>query len=151
MTPRELNYGGNKNFIKIWAKEQICTWIILGRLCKDVFERRTSTGSKPFSLSTCLDATDLYCLVFFTLTETICPNIWSKSQLTIAKSSLPAVDVHHSKTIWHISLKSTSRLRRETQRFMKDLSTQLDDEFSFLFFDHGYCPQHPSPGGFVHL
>ena len=40
---------------------------------KDVFERRTSTGSEPFSLSVCFDATKFVLLSFFTLIEMIRP------------------------------------------------------------------------------
>ena len=44
-----------------------------GSLSSDVFERRTSTGSAPFSLFKCLDDTKSVLLSDFTLTETICP------------------------------------------------------------------------------
>ena len=62
-----------------------------------VFERRTSTGSERFSLFKCLYTTKSVLLSVFTLTETICPNICSKSWLKSAKSPLP-VDVRRSKT-----------------------------------------------------
>jgi len=63
----------------------------------DVFERRTATGSCPFSLFICLNATIFVWLSVFTLIETICPQICSKSPLKSAKSPLP-VDVRRSKT-----------------------------------------------------
>ena len=62
-----------------------------------VFERRTSTGSEPFSLLICLHATNIVLLSVFTLIETICPIISSKSRPRSAKSQLP-VDVRGSKT-----------------------------------------------------
>ena len=43
----------------------------LESLSKDVFERRTSTGSKTFSLFTSLDDIKFVLLSFFTLIETI--------------------------------------------------------------------------------
>ena len=63
----------------------------------DVFERRTLTGSEPFSLSTSLEATKLALLRVSTLVETICPNICSKSRFKSSKSPLP-VNVHRSRT-----------------------------------------------------
>ena len=43
----------------------------IGILSKDVFERRTSTGSEDFSLLICLDDIKFVLLSFFTLIETI--------------------------------------------------------------------------------
>ena len=51
-----------------------------------------------FSLLICLDATKFVLLAVFTLIETICSNICSKSRLKIAKSQLP-VYVRRSKTL----------------------------------------------------
>ena len=62
---------------------------ITGSLSSEVFERRTSTGSEPFYLLICLDATKFVLLVVFTLIETFCPKICSKSRLKSAKSPLP--------------------------------------------------------------
>ena len=62
-----------------------------------VFERRTSTGSDPFSLLISLDATIFVLPSVLILTETICPKICSKSRLKSAKSPFP-VDVRRSKT-----------------------------------------------------
>ena len=56
-----------------------------------------STGSEPFSLLICLDATKFVLLSVFTLIETICPRNCSKSRLRSAKSPLP-VDVRRSTT-----------------------------------------------------
>ena len=64
----------------------------MGSLSSDVFERRASTGSGPFSLIICPDASK-----FVTLIEKICPNICSKSCLKSTKNPLP-VDVRRSKT-----------------------------------------------------
>ena len=72
-------------------------WLTIGSLSGDVFERRTSTGSEPFSLLICLDATKFVFLSVFTLKETICPRICSKSRPISAKTPLP-VDVRRSKT-----------------------------------------------------
>ena len=69
----------------------------IGSLSSDVFQRRTSTESEPFSLLICLDATKFLWLSVFTLIETICPRICSKSQPKSAKTPLP-VDVRRSKT-----------------------------------------------------
>ena len=70
---------------------------IVGSLSSDIFELRTSTGSQPFSLLIFLDTTKFVLLSFFTLIETICSNICSKSRIKSAKILLP-VDVHRSKT-----------------------------------------------------
>ena len=69
----------------------------IGSLSSDVFERRTSTGSKPFSLLISLDATVFLLPSVLILIETICPKICSKSWLKSAKRPLP-VDVRRSKT-----------------------------------------------------
>ena len=46
---------------------------------KDVFEQRTSTGSKALSLLICLDAYNKFVLLsFFTLIEMICPKMWAQ-------------------------------------------------------------------------
>ena len=48
-------------------------------LSKDVFEQRTSTGSKAFSLLICLDGYNKFVLLnFSTLIETLCPKIWAQ-------------------------------------------------------------------------
>ena len=56
-------------------------------LSKDVFGRGTSTGSESFSLLICLDANKFVFLRIFSLTESICLNIWSKSRPKIGKKS----------------------------------------------------------------
>ena len=55
------------------------------------------TGSEPFSLLICLDATKFVLLSVFILKETICPRICSKSRPKSAKNPL-AVDVRRLKT-----------------------------------------------------
>ena len=64
----------------------------LGSFSKDVFERRTLTGSESFSLSIWRDTTKFVLPSVFSLTETICPKICSKALPKIAKRPLP-VDV----------------------------------------------------------
>ena len=59
----------------------------LGSLCSHVFERRTSTGSEPFSLFKCLDATKSVWPNVFTLTETICPILFFKIKTQEYKKS----------------------------------------------------------------
>ena len=58
---------------------------IKGSFSSDVFERRTSTGSEPFSSLNCLDAIKFVLLRVFTLIEAICANICLKSLLKSAK------------------------------------------------------------------
>ena len=65
--------------------------VLIDRLSSHVFDWRTSTGSEPFSLLICVDATKFVLLGVFTFTETICPK-------TCWKSPLP-VDVGPSKTL----------------------------------------------------
>ena len=72
--------------------------MVLGTLSKDVFERRTSTGSEAFSLFICLHANKLVLLSFFSLLKTIYPSISTKPLPNDAKSPLP-VDVRRSKTL----------------------------------------------------
>ena len=63
------------------------------------FERRSSTSSEHFSLLIYLDSIKFVLLhvSVFTLKETICPKICSKSPLNSAKGRLP-VDLRRSKT-----------------------------------------------------
>ena len=77
-------------------------------LSRNVFERRTSTGSERFSLLMYRDATKFVLLSVFTLKETFSPRMCSKSRLKSAKNPLP-VDVRRSKTSllklhnnWHL-------------------------------------------------
>ena len=70
----------------------------LGNLSKDVFERRTSTGSEAFFLFICLDAIKFSLLTFFSLLKTIYPRVLTKPLPSDAKSSLP-VDIRRSKTL----------------------------------------------------
>ena len=71
---------------------------LFGNLSKDVFERRTSTGSKAFSLFICLDANKFSLLTFFPLLKTIYLRVLTKPQPNDTKSQLP-VDVRRSKTL----------------------------------------------------
>ena len=71
---------------------------LLGSLSKDVFERRTSTGSEAFSLFICLDTTKFILLSFLSPIKTIYPTVSTKPQPNAAKSPLPA-DVRRSKTL----------------------------------------------------
>ena len=70
---------------------------LLGSLSRDVFERRTSTGSEPFSLVISLYATVFVLPSVLILKGTICPKICSEARLKCAKSLFP-VDVRRSKT-----------------------------------------------------
>ena len=58
---------------------------IIGSFNSDVFERRTSTGSDPFSILNYLDAIKFVLLRVFTLIEAICATICLKSRLKSAK------------------------------------------------------------------
>ena len=69
----------------------------IGSLSKDVFERRTSTGSEAFSLLICLGANKFVLLSFFSLIKTIYRRVSTKPLPNDAKSPLP-VDVRRSKT-----------------------------------------------------
>ena len=64
---------------------------------KDIFGRRTSTGSVPFFILQCLDATTFVLLNVFTRIQTISPKIWASSLPKSAKHPLP-VEVSGSKT-----------------------------------------------------
>ena len=72
--------------------------VTIGSLSKDVFERRTSTGSEPFFLFICLDADKSVLLSFFSLKKTIYPSVSNKPLPSDTKSPLP-VDVRRSKTL----------------------------------------------------
>ena len=69
----------------------------MGSLSKDVFERRTSTGSEAFSLFICLGANKFVLLSVFSLIKTIYQRVSTKPLPNDAKSPLP-VDVRRSKT-----------------------------------------------------
>ena len=72
--------------------------VSLGSLSKDVFERRTSTGSEAFSLFICLDTTKFVLLSVFSPIKTLYQRVSTKPQPNAAKSPLP-VDVRRSKTL----------------------------------------------------
>ena len=91
-----LNYGFTVNYLP--PTDIRASIVKLGSLSSDVFERRTSTGSERFSLLVCIDATKFLLLSVFTLIESICPNICSKSRLKGTKKQLP-VDFRRSKTL----------------------------------------------------
>ena len=71
---------------------------VLGKLSKDVFELRTSTGSEAFSLFICLEANKFVLLTLFSLIKTISPRVSTKPLPNDAKSPFP-VDVRRSKTL----------------------------------------------------
>ena len=77
-----------------WKRIICCFPVIqmfLQGLSKEVFERRRSTGlSELFFLSIWYDATKFVFPSVFSLIETICPNIRSKSRAKIAKCLLPS-------------------------------------------------------------
>ena len=71
----------------------------MGRsLSKDVFERRTSTGSEVFSITICLDAKKFVLMSFFSFIRTIYLRVSTKPPPNDAKRPLP-VDVCRSKTL----------------------------------------------------
>ena len=70
---------------------------VIGSLNKDVFERRTSTGSEAFSLFIFLGANKFVWLSFFSLIKTIYQRVSTKPLPNDEKSPLP-VDVRRSKT-----------------------------------------------------
>ena len=72
--------------------------MVTGSLSRDVFKRRTSTGSELFSLLVCLDANKFVLLSFFSPLKTIYSRVSTKPLPNDAKSSLP-VDVRRSKTL----------------------------------------------------
>ena len=72
----------------------------VGNLSKDVFERRTLTGSEAFSLCTCLDSNKFALVSFFSLIMTIYPRVSTKPLSNDANSPLP-VDVRRTKTLLH--------------------------------------------------
>ena len=71
---------------------------VLGKLSKDVFELRTSTGSEAFSLFIYLEANKFVLLTFFSLIKTIYTRVSTKLLPNDAKSPLP-VDVRRSKAL----------------------------------------------------
>ena len=81
-----------------WYKFTFAVWRKLGSLSRDVFERRTSTGSELFSLLVCLDANKFVLLSLFSPLKTIYSRVSTKPLPNDAKSSLP-VDVRRSKTL----------------------------------------------------
>ena len=105
LTARQVRLAAKKCFEagKFWLSQcpkeiQLQSTLFIGNLSKDVFERRTSTGSDPFSLFTCLDTNKFVLLSFFSLIKTIYPRVSTEPLPNDAKSPLP-VDVHRSKTL----------------------------------------------------
>ena len=102
---------------------------LIGTLSKDVFERRTSTGSEAFSLFIYLDANKLVLLSFFSLFKAIYPRVSTKPLSNDAKSPLP-VDIRRSTTlllklpITKLRDTARSRVTHDIQIFrMEDNST----------------------------
>ena len=89
---------------------------IIGNLSKDVFERRTSTGSEAFSLFICLDTTKFVLLSFFSPIKTIYLRVSTKPQPNAAKSPLP-VDVCRSKTLL-LKLPKVGRREKNREKFL---------------------------------
>ena len=85
------------NFVKLMRRFRDIV-VSLGNFSKDVFERRTSTGSEVFSLLICLDANKFVLLSFSSLIKTIYPRFSTEPLPNDAKSPLP-VDVRRSKTL----------------------------------------------------
>ena len=77
---------------------------------KDVFERRTSTGSDAFSLSVCFDATKFVLLSFFTLIEMmICPIFGQKHCPRVVKTGQFRLTCVAQKRLCLNSLTTTAR------------------------------------------
>ena len=93
----------------------------LANLSKDVFERRTLTGSGAFFLFICLDAIKFSLQTFFSLLKTIYPRVLTKPLLNDAKSPLP-VDVHHSKTL--LLKLPTDKIQRPWNRNWKNVGDE---------------------------
>ena len=111
--PYEVNFC----FLKSWAhcmptvqtvftrERQLCICNslkkqprLLGSLSKDVFERRTSTGSEAFSLFIYLDSNKFVLLSFFSLIKMIYSRVSTEPLPNDAKSQL-LVEVRRSKTL----------------------------------------------------
>ena len=88
---------------------------VVVNLSKDVFKRRTSTGSDVFSLTICLDAKKLVLISFFSLIRTIYLRVSTKPPPNDAKRPLP-VDVRRSKTLLLKLADIVPRDRSETER-----------------------------------
>ena len=101
----------------------------LGTLSKDVFERRTSTGSEAFSLFICLDANKLVLLSFFSLLKTIYPRVSTKPLPNDTKSPRP-VDVRPSKTLLLKLPINVSPARDSTRR----VKLRILSAMQFFFF-----------------
>ena len=96
-----FNIGRRGNYVPPLSVSYLATFIqtrTIGSLSKDVFERRTSTGSEAFSLFICLDTTKFVLLSFFSPIKTIYLRVSTKPQPNAAKSPLP-VDVRRPKTL----------------------------------------------------
>ena len=94
----------------------------------DVFEPRTSTGSWPFSILTCLDATKFVLLRVFTLMETICANICLKSRLKSAKVYVRLMCVTQKRCSFNslITGLTDGPMSRLTQNFFRVVQILLD-------------------------
>ena len=91
-------YNGHRGDRRKWPLCRRFKQESIGNLSKDVFERRTSTGSEAFFLFICLDAIKFSSLTFFSLLKTIYPRVLTKPLPNDAKSPVP-VDVRRSKTL----------------------------------------------------
>ena len=87
------------------------------------FERRTSTGSEPFSLLLYLDATKFLLLrfFFFSLKETICPKVYSKSRFKSAKIYFRLTCVAQK----HRAMTPFAQLLKEAKRVTRLVNTPL--------------------------
>ena len=100
-------WRAGKQLIKTVITSSVGRICVLGILSKDVFGRRTSTGSEAFSLFICLDVKRFVVLSFFALIKTIYRRVWTKPLPNDAKSPLP-VDVHRdarASTATHVNRK----------------------------------------------
>ena len=101
----------------------LVTRYTIGNLSKDVFERRTSTGSEAFSHLICLDANKFVLLSFFPLIKTIYPRVLTEPLPNDAKS--PLVDVRRSKLVTrHFSTNEKARWCLSTNKSKHRASDQ---------------------------
>ena len=116
-------------------------------LSKDVFERRTSTGSEAFFLFICLEDIKFSLLTFFSLLKTIYPRVLTKPLPNDPKSPLP-VDVRRSKRSLlkfpNTHDRNASSISTET---LCDLIRMILTMNNFSFNDKHYLQTHGTAMG----
>ena len=100
-------------------------YTLTGNLSKDVFERRTSTGSEAFFLFICLDAIKFSLLTFFSPLKTIYPRVLTKPLPNDAKVHFRLTSVAQKRCCLSSPLRVGGRGRRETEGSMKQIDGLL--------------------------